>query len=404
MEACIPDDNFGCVESPDKTDPVVDASDPRFPEKNWPDNKDLNDAIPWEYSTIPFDPNRQYTEAEKLAVMEAEKARFDHSTLGWVPWNPVPPGPSRPGLPPTPTPPPSGQLYNELEIPMAEHPKAFSAPPVAEATVTTPPSITRSGQTEFLGQDYAHHFGNDMFGAGYTGSANFRWNTQNLEVSLAAEAESYAKAFSFKQSIVRFTFDAGMKCLNGNPAEAGVQTRAFLLGSLVRDLKWGVTTSKQRVFSVDRSFFKANRTFMVGPVPVKVTADVNGGAGLDLEAKFACTQQVPGIVLTATPYTKLNAYASAGVNVIVASFGIQGSLNLINLTLPREAKIEWFPGKTCPKSTFTVNRDVRTLQGQIGLFAQIKVLFYKKRWDLNIANWPGFSYTNPLVNWSHQPC
>lgn len=381
----VPDN---CPEIPEKTDPVVDVPDDRFPVKTWPDNKELNDAIAWNYPGIAWQPGYQYTREQKLQIMEGEKGLFPGSRLGksWLG-----------GMAPKPPPPPPNDIYDELDVPLHDHPKASLPLPVEEPTVTTPPSIGRSGPSAAIRQSYSNHFGNELFGAGYTGFGDFTVNSAS-KMSLDAEADTYATVFSFKQSIARYVVTGGLNCGTGQPLEAKVTARAFLLGVLVDERSWEATTSKSRVFGRTRDFFKANRRFMVGPVPLNVTATVKGEVGLDLKATLACSA---GLIVEATPFTKLNVKAEASVSVIVASFGTEGNLNLIDVELPRTATLKWDSSSKCAKTSFTVDRNVTTLNGNLGLFAQIKFLFYKKRWNVTIAKWSGVNWKTRIVDWTN---
>ncbi len=292
----------------------------------------------------------------------------------------------------------------ELEIPY-DHPDASTPLPMQDVVVDTPPPLSRglNGQSPLatLAQRYDHHFGNELFGSGYSGSAKFDFNSLDRRMTVEAEAASYATVFAYKQSVARFVLTGGASCTTSQPAAASVNAKTFILGSLVRDQSWDRTTSKSRVYSVSRNFFSAKRTFMVGPVPLGVTATITGEAGLDLGVSLTCPA---GVKLEATPYTKLHVDASAGVNVVVASFGVQGSLNLINVSLPRTAAFEWDAARNCPKAMFSVNRTITTLDGTMGLFAQVKVLFFKKRWDVTLARWNGMRWNDSIVNWNRLLC
>jgi hypothetical protein len=149
--------------------------------------------------------------------------------------------------------------------------------------------------------------------------------------------------------------------------------------------------------SYEKEFWSKSKTFMVGVVPVAVTASATGTIGLSLSYNTGGT-------LTLTPAADLSATVQAGVGVgsdeAGASAGVRGSLTLISLGLPINLKIFSSGGQW----KFTVSGDLtlETLSGSLALYAEayIKVWGLKvgASWSYKLFGWTGLSLTKNLFS------
>lgn len=147
--------------------------------------------------------------------------------------------------------------------------------------------------------------------------------------------------------------------------------------------------------SYEKEFWSKSKTFVVGVVPVAVTASATGTLGMSLTYNGA---------LVLTPSADLSASVQAGVGVgsdaAGASAGVRGSLTLINLGLPVSLKIFTSGGQT----KFTVSGDLtlETLSGSLALYAEayVKVFGIKVGvdWSYKLFSWTGLSFTKNLFS------
>ena len=88
-------------------------------------------------------------------------------------------------------------------------------------------------------------------------------------------------------------------------------------------------------------FFHASATFMIGPVPVTVSAGAAGiisasvtGAGGTIAGGDGCSNGDLGLEMVFTPTYGISGFASAGVDALIVEVGVKIELTLINLAFP----------------------------------------------------------------------
>lgn len=146
--------------------------------------------------------------------------------------------------------------------------------------------------------------------------------------------------------------------------------------------------------SYEKEFWSKSKTFVVGIVPVAVTAAATGTLGMSL------TYSSGALILT--PSANLSASIQAGVGVgsdaAGASAGVRGSLTLIDLSLPISLKIFTSSGQT--KFTVAGDLTLETLSGSLALYAEayVKVFGIKVGvdWSYKLFSWTGLSFTRNL--------
>lgn len=159
----------------------------------------------------------------------------------------------------------------------------------------------------------------------------------------------------------------------------------YVLGKKIK----GTTASQ---FSVDiplaeRTLVTAETTFMLGPVPIDVSAEATGKLGIEL-AMSAGTASIGG---TARPYVGIDGVFSAGVGTAGASVGIYGDLLLVEVSTPATAKVQYFGDK---RFSYEAGLDlqINTLDGAVGLYG--KFMSYRKEWE--IFSWNGLQWNFKL--------
>lgn len=386
--ADINDDPFPLY--PDEGLPV--QVEDRFPPVIHPPGHVLNDTVPWKTEKVAFDPTRTYTPEERQLILDDEQ-RLTEATRQTV-LVPPPPGVA-------------GDYSEEYELGINQAVPAPSHNPASLPLENfNPASLVEPGQqpgrnltpaNQLLNQSFTpleQRFGNDVFGAGYRMTTSITSHQLSNGKSFDARADFtvYATAFSLKRDIFRATATA-----SSTPTRNECSANLFVMGTNVWSRN-GSTSIKDERTPWSRSFFRAQRRFMVGPVPVMVTASINGTVGIGVSASAGHA----GVALDAIPNSVATASISAGVDAIVVGFGFGGSLTLINIyntfthtiTLNPSGGLSW---------NFTVRRTINTISGRIYLYAVVRFLWFRQRWELEIANWRGFTHNNTLVNLRYPP-
>jgi hypothetical protein len=350
------------------TDTQVYQVNPKYPYVVYPASYELNNHYSWDTTSYYFDPNLYYFQYEQQQII-ANEAQVTGGTLS------------------TDTDGSSLITVNQGSIPEATQQNV-------PATVESLPggSGMQTQGTNYIKSYYrSQSFGNSLFGAGYVIDANITSTeataTAKKRVDAYAEGKVVATAFNNQQEIVR-----GRAEVHGQEGGANSGTAAlYAMGQQIWSANLYYTFNATPI-NWSRTFFSVNKTFMVGPVPINVKASLSGGVKMTVSGEVGPTVAK----LSATAGGWSNVTASASVSIIIASFGVEGNLTLINVSMPAYGELFW-PYCTINwtlKSTLSLN----TLAGNLSLFAKIKFLFFSKTWRVTIATWSGLTYNWTLVD------
>jgi hypothetical protein len=316
----------------------------------------MDNNYSWETTVQPFDPSRYYTSPEQDAVVNDE-ARILSSPVYYD---------FSDGL--------RDVDYFQATIPEATNPNA-PAPTTSQPTTDTSTVFNKSyTRTE--------KFGNNIFGAGYYVNAYITATAATgstaKKVEALGEGRVFATSFNTEKEIVR-----GRAYISGQQGGSNSGTATvYAMGQQI------FTTNLYANFAPapinwSRTFFTVSKTFMIGPVPLKVKASLSGGV------KLTVTGQVGPTVakLDAAPGGWASVTGSASVNIIIASFGVSSTLTLVNATLPSTGELFWNYCTLDWKLKSDLN--LTTLSGIVEAYVKVKFLFFKKTWKVKIANWSG---------------
>lgn len=162
----------------------------------------------------------------------------------------------------------------------------------------------------------------------------------------------------------------------------------------------GVTVlgvSQSLSFSLSKDFFSKTQNYMVGIVPVVVTASASGSLGLTFEQG--------GTQLSVRPYAGLYATLKAGVgagtDAAGVSAGLKGELTLLAVSLPIVMSV--YPDSAGNwRFNVTGSLVIETLGGVIALYAEayVKVLGITAsvEYSKSLFSWTGLEWTKTLFS------
>lgn len=213
---------------------------------------------------------------------------------------------------------------------------------------------------------------------------------ESLKIGLAegsVDGDLHLEIFGHGGDVASAEFESYAQDTIGGGASGSYSAKVRVAGMTVYSKTGSTTVDLSKSFSGDytQKWLSASETFMLGPIPVKVTLSasssaefsVQGGikpvslsAGIDGEVEL-----VPGSVS-----------ASAGIGfdvggVVGASAGIRADLDFAKLTLKAAFEAKATSGFS---GYLKYTLDAMTLE--LKLFAEAHVLFVKKEYDLTILD------------------
>lgn len=145
-----------------------------------------------------------------------------------------------------------------------------------------------------------------------------------------------------------------------------------------------------------KTFFEQEKTFVLGVVPVLVSAGATGEVGLALQASGGTLSLTPSVALTAT----VEAGVGAGSGAAGASAGIRGTLTLLELAMPFSLRI--FMQDNVPNFNIRGDLSLATLSGSLALYARafVKVWFVRVsvEWSKKLFGWGGVEWSRNLFD------
>jgi hypothetical protein len=126
--------------------------------------------------------------------------------------------------------------------------------------------------------------------------------------------------------------------------------------------------------------------FMIGPIPVSVTATVGGTLGFS--ARLQLSDEGYGITGLLLPNVNLYGKASAQVDIVIAKAGVEGEIVFLDNHLYISASVLFIPTNTV-KFLLQITNNLVALKGKITIFAAIR-----KPW----GGWKKFSKV--LFEWA----
>jgi len=265
------------------------------------------------------------------------------------------------------------------------YPIIFPSPPAC-----VPVSGSRSWAWNVGGGDFNAYLNGSL---SLTGEAckppnmnNFSQNASSFDVKAAGTAGGHV--FGAGGDLLRITGDLkGAESSNTITATFDV----WLAGSTVYSLnKTSPTWSESNNFSKSIDF-SASTTIFVGPIPLDLKIGARGSAGL----QYSMNVDPISVSISGGPTVNADVYAQAGVDVVVASAGVQANLTLVNwaMNFHADAGVGWLFGFYVYDDVYADSK-LNLLSGNVGLYASVSYPCW---------NWPPWctsNYTDNLFSWS----
>jgi len=227
-----------------------------------------------------------------------------------------------------------------------------------------------------IGKNYYKSWGNAEYFAAYIDAGltlNGNASTRSLD------AHFYAGGTVFNRDVRVLSLDANLRNNSSSPyAAASVKIFNQTVWSQSQNLYYERDWSKS---------WKVTQRFMVGPVPVSVTASIGGSIGFKIA--LGLTASDFGIEGKLIPRLSVRGTAEACVDAVVAKAGVRGSLTFLNTTFT-------FTPSAKPKQlSLNIDAKVTALSGSIKVIAEI---LGEGVWELELFSWAGYINSWNLYN------
>jgi hypothetical protein len=135
--------------------------------------------------------------------------------------------------------------------------------------------------------------------------------------------------------------------------------------------------------------------FAVGPIPVSITIEGFGEAGLYWDLAMINSAVEGGGMLNGVvqPTGIVALTGELAIDVFIARVGLGCEVTLLRIALPGVAGINFMTRRGC----ISLGIEVGALGGKVYIFVEIKLLFIKKKWSFTVYQWKGLSWEKELL-------
>lgn len=209
------------------------------------------------------------------------------------------------------------------------------------------------------------------------------------EETRALHAHFYAGGYVFGKDFRVLAIDANMANNAHNPsASASLKVLDKTIWSAEKELSY-------RWSKVWDPLFKHTWRFMVGPIPVSVTASISGEVRLYLGLELA--EDGLGISGNVTPGATLSGAVDACVDIFIAKVGIEGSIEFIKLDMPFIPYVTYIP-EVGVRLGLRIKLRLEALKGKISIIVEINLFLKKKKWTFKLWEFDGIKKDYVLCN------
>jgi len=148
--------------------------------------------------------------------------------------------------------------------------------------------------------------------------------------------------------------------------------------------KWVAQFEKtfEKSWEEERTLVQAR--FTVGPVPIKVSAGVDGSVGFELTIGYALSELYANGDLFSTQF---GGFARGGVDLLLVEAGVTIDLTIIDNVLAFDSSAELAllaDGVVDPRVeySFELTDDIDVISGRFGLYADVRSVKWCKKWGI----------------------
>jgi hypothetical protein len=299
---------------------------------------------------------------------------------------------------------PSYQTYQSAMTGGLVYDAAHALDPIAPSYTLTPsyavavPCVTGATPVTKLNKVWSvsGNYGNSLFGSNYLAKLTLAMQNNAGTTSDSVSAEAYGKfgvtVFGQNGAV---TASALGKVVASN---ASVNVNVMVNASTAYTKAYTYSAAKALTttpWQTSMTLATASTLVWIGPVPVTLRAQASGTLSFTTANGFSNGT----LQANATPGGSLNAAASAGVNLGIASAGVTASMRLIGVSVPATTSVGLVQSGAGYQVRYAANVDavVDSLSGRVDAWAKVGFSKWTKKYTANVANWSGFKATYPIV-------
>lgn len=251
--------------------------------------------------------------------------------------------------------------------------------------------IATTGTAKAINESKSWNFGDSNFAS--DGIATLRDSKINGVYKLEGNAVANGRVLGIR---VRNIANANASVSLDRQSRGTAKAKLTLGGVVLRDYSKSFTTSlTYNPGSFSKTWTVGTAQFMVGPVPIVVKGKVSVHASAPVVFRIASE---PLAEASITPKFDVAVIASAAAGIPVASIGIEGTLNLVKISLPTKINLNMVTVDERDLFFIRATSDlvINTLSGHLDAFAEVDVLGFIARHEFPITSWNGNTTTYNL--------
>jgi len=209
----------------------------------------------------------------------------------------------------------------------------------------------------------------------------------------ALNGHFYAGGYVFTKEFRILEFDANMANNEHQPsAHASLKVLGATVWSVDQDLYWTWTKKWDPLF-------EHTWRFMVGPIPVSVTASISGELRLYLGLELY--EEGIGLAGLLKPGATLSGAVDACVDILIVKVGVEGSIEFIKVDMPFTVYATYMP-ESGVMIGLRIDLFLEALKGKISIIVEINLFLKKKKWTFKLWDWNGIKKEYTLYD-KHYP-
>jgi len=263
-----------------------------------------------------------------------------------------------------------------------------------------------AGATNLLRQgtvSYTQRFGSGDWEAGYTANGHVRYDQDATttvsgdKLTILGSVTAWVEMMGRRNDVAQVRGEAYTTIGGSRAFEVEVWARVPAIGIQMPLYSNSFTGTISVSKSYSPMLMATSAWFWAGPIPIKATAYAEGSLSFSASGTLGASS----INLSFAPKAGVDAGASAEVDMLFASAGVYGELNLLYARLPFTASIGLASG--CYGATWQADVDLRlqSLGGEFGIFGTLAGKRYEHAfWGFD----PVYDNTYPLFNNAGTTC